>query len=422
MSIIQRATTLLERRTAGEWGDSSIPSNGMLGSPVAGVSVTEQSAMQIAAVWSCVFLRADAVATLPINQFSKGDETKIPHPPAPVLLDPWPEITPVDWYTQLMVSLDLRGNFYAQVTERDRLMYPRHLKPLHPDRVRVRRNTDGLPEYRVNGTLVPIDDVFHVRGLSGPGDLVGMNTIEVCRMSLGLARDADAYGASYFQNASMPSGVISVPGDLDEDETRMMGDQWNQLHQGLNAAHQVAVITGGATYAPISITPEDAQFIQSRQFSRAEIAMIFRIPPHMIGDVDRTTSWGTGIEQQEIGFDNRTITPITDRIQAAFNAITPRGQYVEFDTTVRQRSDFLTRMQGATLARNASVMTINELRKREGLAPLDPEIGDTIAYPMNMGLIDSEHPMMQPVQSGGEPQQPGGLEPGPDSKNPTAGD
>ena len=370
----------------------------MLAQPMAGVYVTESTALCIAAVWACTTLLADAVATLPLKQYSmsQGVLKEVPRL-APILEQPNAEMTLYDFLTQAMMSRTLRGNVFGRVIERDENLYATQVMLAHPDKVVVRRNADtNLLEYRMNNELVPLDDVIHICGPRMPGSLVGMNPIEVQRTSLGLARAADLYGAAFFANSAMPSGVLKTQEELTPQQALDLRDAWVSAHQGLGLAQLPAVLQGGMEFQPISIAPEDAQFIESRNFSKGEIAMVYRIPPHMIGDVDRTTSWGTGIEQQELGFVRNTITAYAKPIENAFSALLPPGQYARFDFSERLRGDTLQRYQSYTLGVNGGWLSPNDVRKRENLPTIGEE-GDIYRVPLNvMDLKDLAGAGMMP--------------------------
>jgi HK97 family phage portal protein len=366
------------------WGDTTPPTNGMLGGSVAGTVVSERNALEVAAVYGSVSVLADAVSTLPVRQYRKnlsGPDIEVQ--PSPVVTQPFVEISQQDWFIQGMVSLTLRGNSYSQILQRDsNTLLPTQLKPIHPDNMRVRR-VRGLVEYRVGGVVVDTDDIVHVRNLQAPGAVIGLNPVEYLRNTIGGARAADLYGLSYFSNSANPSGIISVEGDLDEDETKELGLAWKQAHQGIGQAHLPAVLTGGAKWQQIQINPEDAQFLQSRQFSQSEISgMVFRVPPHMIGIVDRSTSWGTGIEQQELGFTRNTVGGYLLKWQTALTACVPPGQYVKFDLDARLASDKLTRYQAHLIGRTAGFETIADIREEEDLTPLGPEYDEMAHDPM----------------------------------------
>lgn len=388
----------LERRGAPgnlPWGDSTPPFNGSLGNPSSGTVITEKSALGLATVWACVTLLADEVATLPVYE-STGDTpgTRKRLPLEPVLASPYeaPGFSRLDWWACGQMSIDLRGNFFGLVVDRDKRLYPTQIQPWHPDKVRVQRLPSGEVEYRYGGTVVDIDDVFHVRGYSMPGQVVGMNPIEMMRNTLGLARAADLYGGAFFSNSAFPSGVITVEEDLDENETLALFRSWTQAHQGIGQAHLPAVLTGGAEFHALSLAPEDAQFIESRQLGRTEIQMIWRVPPHMTGDVDRSTSWGTGIEEQELGFTIHTLGPRLERWKQAFEQIMPPGRKVGFDMSHRLRGSTLQRFQAWTLARNGGWMNVDDIRGKEDEAPLPDGAGQAYLQPLNFAAVGQSAP------------------------------
>lgn len=409
-----RTTTVtMERRGADPtlpWGDSTPPSNGMLGGSVAGTVVTEKSALGVAAVWSCTTLLSDNVATTPIYEYVGSGSTKRRVKLDAVVENPFEEINPIDFYFGGTLSIALRGNFFGRIISRDKNLWPTQIQPFHPDRVKVKRDSDGAPEYRFDGEVVPVDNVFHVRGYTPAGGLIGMNPIEMLRNSLGLARAQDLYGASFFQNSAFPSGVITVEEDLGEDETLDLLRGWQQAHQGIGQANLPAVLTGGAEFHALSIAPEDAQFLESRQFSRAEIATIWRIPPHMIGDVDRTTSWGQGIEDQEISYTVNVLGGYMERWQQALNRITPPQKKVAFDLAVRLRGSTLQRFQAWTLGLNGGFLNIDEVRDTEDRPPLPDGKGQEYIRPLNFapiggGLVPEAEPP-NPM-AGTNPPSPG---------------
>jgi HK97 family phage portal protein len=392
MSLIRR-----ERRGAdptAPWGNSTPPTNGMLSSPVAGTVVTEKSALQVAAVYGSVSLLADAVATLPVRQYRGSADRKKEVDLSPVVEQPFCEITQQDWLTQGMFSLKLRGNIYGEVIERDADLFPLQIKLIHPDNVRVDRVRSGPQkgqlEYRFDGKPVRLDDVFHIRGPSVPGAPTGLNPIEVCRNSFGLARAGDLAAGSWFANASMPAGALEVQGALGDDEILALARQWMATHQGIGQMNMPAVLTEGTKFNPIAVTPKDSQWIESRGFTASEISgLIFRVPPHMLGIVDRTTSWGMGIQQQELGFVRNTLLTDIERFQEAFNRILPPNQWIRFDLRHRLQGDTLQRMQAYNYERMIGLRSVNEIRPDEDLPPLD-----TTKYPWAddpMAPLNSAH-------------------------------
>jgi HK97 family phage portal protein len=378
---------LLERRGAdprSPWGDSSIPSNGMLAQPAAGIAVNEASVLGIAAAWACTTLLADSVATLTLRQYVDRGDTIKEIDPAPLIEQPFVEFDLQDWLTQTMMSRTVRGNVYGRIVDRDKNLYATQVMPVHPDQVQVRRDRETKQlKYKMNGEDVPLDDVFTICGPRMPGALRGLNPIEELRVSFGLARASDLYGASFFANSANPSGMLVSEEDLDPDEARALKNEWVATHGGIGQANLPAVITGGIKWEQISLTPEDSQFIQSRSFSRSEMAMIWRVPPHMIGDVDKTTSWGTGVEQQEIMFTRTTLAAYLLQYESALSKLLPPGQVVRFDLSDRLRGDTLQRYQAYALGRNWGWLSVNDILRAEGKPTIGPE-GDVYLQPSNM--------------------------------------
>ena len=370
----------LERRTtppgslwpASPW-DISPPTNGQMGSGVGG-AVSERTARGLSAFYSCLSVLYDGLATLPIRQFQGVGAARVEVDPSPVIYDPWPEVTDLDFRGQGTWGLAARGNFIARVTDRDKRRYPTQLQPLDNDRVDVRRNTkSGALEYWVQSETepIPIDDVFHIRNIVRPGSVMGLNPIAELRLTWALAAGADSYAATFFSNASLPNGVITIPDDLSEEQGLALRDQWQQMHQGINKANLPAVLTGGAEWHQLAVNLEDAQFIESRQLSRSEVAGVFRIPPHMIGDLSRATF--SNIEHQSIEHVTDTIRPWCIRLESEFKrkSFTARerqqGYYVEFALDALLRGDSLTRALVQNRKISMAQLTPNEARRQDNM-------------------------------------------------------
>lgn len=381
------------------WGSTSPPSNGQLGMVTAGVAVTEQTALQLAAVWGSVALISDAIATLPIRQWKATTTQPVAMDPSPIVAQPWAEMTQRDFITQGTASFLLRGNVFGKYAAFDDRMRPAQVQLVHPDHVKIRRLQDGQIEVRYWNKVVQPDLVTRAMGLSVPEGLVGLNPIEHMRNSLGLSRAQDLYSGAFFANQAQPHGVIQVPGDLDINETKAMRDAWLEAHQGINKSFLPAVLTGDAKWQPITMSSRDAQFLEMMQFSESVISgRIYRVPPHMLGMVDKDTSWGAGIEQQELGFVRNTLLIWLERWQDLMTSWLPKGQFVTFDLSKRLRGDTLQRFSAYQLARNNGWMNSAEIRLIEGLPlPTDPaQLAALEAYdqPLNSAPV-------KPTSTGG---------------------
>ncbi|GAA2137799.1 phage portal protein [Kitasatospora kazusensis] len=398
MSLLRRASrTRPERRfyapqsSAGDpW---AIPSNGSLAAfTPSGVPVTEDTAMSLLAVAACVRILSTKVAGLPFDAIRMRGPLRENIDPAPIIVgDPFGGTNNTAYpsrrvgFGQLMVSLLLRGNGYCLVLARDTLGRPTRLQVLHPDRVRCGWAPDGSGQrvYQINRKPVPTENIVHLMGMSHPEAATGMSLIAYARNAISLGLAAEEFGGRFFGNGAHMSGILEVPGDLDKERARALKESFTASHAGLQNAHAIGVLSGGAQFKPISVSPEDAQFLGTRQAQNLDIAMLFGVPPHMLGQVDRTTSWGTGIEQQSLGFLRYTLEAWTGLFEDAWSAMLPRPHVAAFDLDALLRTDTAGRFAVYTQARTAGIMTQDEIRARENLAPLPDGKGADINAPLN---------------------------------------
>lgn len=415
MSLLRRAVSRPTARRAyvppSSGGDPwAIPSNGSLAAYTAsGVPVTEDTAMQLLAVAACVRILSEAVAGLPLDAVRMCGAIREPIEPPPVIVsDPFGGANTTALPSrrtglgQLMVSLLLRGNGYAAILDRDALLRPRRLQVLHPDRVRCRFDETGQRRYWINRQPVDADEIVHLMGMAAPESAEGMSVISYARNAIALGLAAEEFGARFFGQGAHLSGVIEVQADLDKERARKLKEGFEASHSGLQNAHAIGVLSGGATWKPISISPEDAQFLGTRAAQNLDIAMLFGIPPHMLGQVDRTTSWGTGIEQQALGFLKFTLDPWLGRFEDAWSAMLPKPQVARFNTDALLRTDTAGRFSVYLQARNAALMTVDEIRAKENLPPLPDGAGADPFAPLNSA--HTTDPGWTPGQP--EPEQP----------------
>jgi HK97 family phage portal protein len=346
--------------------------------------------MQLLVVASAVRILSDAVSGLPFDAVRMdGEIRKTIEPPPAIISDPFggmsnPALpTKRQGIGQMMVSLLLRGNAYALVVERNG-RYPKQLMVLHPDRVKCEFNAAGEKVYEVNRLPVPASEIVHLTGMSYPESPTGISVIQYARNAIGLGLAAEEFGARFFGSGAHLSGVISVEGDLDKERARQLKESFTTAHAGIRNAHAIGVLTGGAKWTPVSISPEDAQFLGTRAAQNLDLAMLFGIPPHMLGQVDRTTSWGTGIEQQGLGFLAYTLSAWLGRFEDAWSVMLPRPQCARFNADALLRTDAAGRWAVYSAARSAGILTPNEIRALENFGPIDG--GDDIAMPLNSSV------------------------------------
>lgn len=347
----------------------------------AGIRVDEQSSMQLLAVFSCVRVISDSIAMLPVDAYRKrGDhQENIPNPGW--LEDPNVDTDRAGFLSQTLVSLLLRGNAYWLVT-RNRLGQVLELWPLHPDWITVERaRTIGPKTYKMLGQPFA-GEIVHVPGLMFPGALQGVDPITAAREAIGLGLAAQTYGAKFFAQGATPSGVIETPGVVTMDQARELAQQWRAAHGGLNKANLPAVLTGGARYNPISITPDQAQFLETRRYTDEQIYKLFGLT-HPFSPVTGPTITYANVEQLGTDVTRFTLMPWLVRLEHAFTKLLPRPQYAKFNVDAFLRSDLKTRYESYKIGIETGFLEVDEARAWENLDPMGtpPNIVDTQDVP-----------------------------------------
>ena len=372
-----------------------------MGGSTSGKAVTERSAMQMTAVYSCVRILAEAIAGLPIHVYrykdDGGKEKALDHPLYLLLHDePNPEMSSFVFRETLMTHLLLWGNAYAQIIRNSKGEVVA-LYPLMPNKMTVDRDENGHLYYQYlcstdevggkNETVVlKPSDVLHIPGLGFDG-LVGYSPIAMAKNAIGLAIATEEYGAKFFANGAAPSGVLEHPGTI-KDPQRVR-EAWQSQFGGSQNSGKIAVLEEGMKYTPISISPEQAQFLETRKFQINEIARIFRVPPHMVGDLEKSSF--SNIEQQSLEFVKYTLDPWVVRweqsIQRTLLAPDEKKTYfVKFNVEGLLRGDYQSRMNGYATARQNGWMSANDIRELENLDRIPAEAGGDL-YLINGNML-----------------------------------
>lgn len=333
---------------------------------------------------------AETIATLPLfvyqNREPRGKDRAPRHPLYQTLhSDPNPEMTSVEFRMTQFVALLLRGNAYAQKIPTQGGGY--QLWPLLPQKMKVGRDPQSgqlIYSYTKGpNETVPLssDEVWHLRGLSSDG-ILGYGPVALHRESLGLSSAAMEYGARVFGSGSTPGGVLEHPAKLTPSAAERIAKDWREMHAGLDNAHKVAVLEEGMKWHQITLSPEDSQFLETRKYQTAEIARIFRVPPHMIGDLDRATN--NNIEQQSLEFVIHTIRPWLVLYEQSANKHLVRDPryFAEFVVEGLLRGDTATRYAAYAIGRQWGFLSPNDIREYENM-PLIAG-GDTYLAPLNM--------------------------------------
>lgn len=360
---------------------------------VAGVPVDAETAQKLSTVWRCVRLLSETVAGLPMviyENVNNGEERRraTNHPLYSVLHDqPNDQQTAFEFREMMTGHVLLRGNAYAFIQPGPRGPADQ-LIPIHPDRVTVDKLDNGRLRYLVrqpDGVDKPYndEDIFHLRGPSADG-VTGMSIVDYAKESFGMGLAGERYGARFFRNDTKPSGVLSTDKKLSPGAKDRLKSDWQTMHGGSNQ-HQVAVLEEGLNWQAVGITPEEAQFLQTREFQAEDVCRWFGVPPHMVGLTSKATSWGSGIEQMSIGFVTYTLLPWLTRWQQTISRdlIIATGRYfAEFVVAGLLRGDTATRFAAYQTAINTGFMTRNEARRLENMNPL-PGLDEPL-QPLNM--------------------------------------
>ena len=377
----------------------------LFGRTTSGKNVNEMTALQTTAVYACVRILAEAIASLPIHVYKhtdEGQEQDVNHQLYYLLHDePNPDMTSFVFRETLMSHLLIWGNAYAQII-RDGRGQVLALYPLLPDRMTVKRDDKGElyyvyqrseednPNFKDKGNIIlKKSEVLHVPGLGFDG-LIGYSPIAMAKNAVGITLATEEYGASFFANGANPGGVLEHPGIL-KDPSKVR-ESWNQVYQGTNNSHKVAVLEEGMIYKTIGIPPNEAQFLETRKFQINEIARLYRIPPHMVGDLEKSSF--SNIEQQSLEFVKYTLDPWVVRFEQAFQKalLLPdekKTYFIKFNVDGLLRGDYQSRMNGYAIGRQNGWLSTNDIRRLEDMNPLSKEEGGDL-YLVNGNMTKLE--------------------------------
>ena len=367
----------------------------LFGRTTSGKPVNERTAMQTTAVYACVRILAEAIASLPLHVYEYQDDggKKLVHDhPLYYLLhdEPNPEMTSFVFRETLMSHLLIWGNAYAQII-RDGAGRVLGLYPLLPDKMEVQRddkgniyyvysrNSDENPIFKEYGNIkLKAEDVLHIPGLGFDG-LIGYSPIAMAKNAVGMTLACEEYGASFFANGANPGGVLEHPGVL-KDPSKVR-ESWNSVYRGVSNAHKIAVLEEGMKYQQIGIPPEEAQFLETRKFQINEIARLYRIPPHMVGDLDKSSF--SNIEQQSLEFVKYTLDPWVIRweqsLQRSLLLPGEKGKYfIKLNVDGLLRGDYQSRMNGYAVGRQNGWFSANDIREMENMNPIPDEEGGNL--------------------------------------------
>lgn len=337
-----------------------------------GSAVSTDQAMRLSAVFACLRLLSEAVATLPLDTYRRDAGTRIPFTRPDYLTFQIPQGNRIDYLSQIMLSLLTDGNAYV-LTPRDPMGVPTDLVVLDPAKVKIQRKS-GRIEYRCDDKNLGPLDVMHIKGMCLPGDVRGVSPIGYARETVGLGLAAQEFGKSFFENGALPGAVIESDQPMGVEAAGRFRDWWNTSHKGASKANRIGVLSGGAKLSKVSIAPDEAQFLETRAFQVPDIARIFGVPPHLIADASNSTSWGSGLAEQNLAFGQFSLRPWIDRIEEAHGRLLAShglpDAFVRLNLDALLRASLKDRYEAYAIGIENAFLTVNEARRTEDLPPI----------------------------------------------------
>ena len=379
----------------------------------AGVRVGPESSMQAVAVYAATRLIAQTIMSLPIRFLERGDKTRTPLQPREVRAfwdEPNPDQDLPSFIESIMLSLLLWGNIYI-FPRRNAAGDVLEMWPLDPERITaIERIVDEEMQVGLRFQVMGLDDpdhpggwvfnlpgrppdMLHIPLMTLPGRIKGLSPVAQAAVAIGMTLSAQEHSTRFLGDGVHISGMIEVPNDMEEEDAKDLWDNVQRVHAGPKKGGRFGILTGGAKFNTITIPPLELQFLEQQKYGDRKIGTLYGVPPHMVGDVERSTSWGTGIEEQTKGFLQYTLVPLLLKIEKSVEKAFLGGTDIrmKFITngllrgSSKDRSEFYVRM------RNAGVFSANDIRELEDLSPI--EDGDIYLQPLNMidvGATDTD--------------------------------
>ncbi|WP_326827369.1 phage portal protein [Streptomyces sp. NBC_01751] len=372
---------------------------------MSGRKASRGNSVQMIAVYACQSLIGDAVASLPVDHYTKISGQKESFDPLRSprwIRQPNPFQTSYDFWFRVVNSLLTDGNafLYTMRNERGEVIA---LYALHPQHVSIIDGPLGDNRYEVADERGEVQgnfdrtQVLHIPAFTVPGVSRGLSPVDMAREAIGLGLTAEEFGSRFFEQGTAMAGVIEHPGSPRPDEAKLLRDMFRKTHAGVKNSHSVGVLTGGASFKPITLTPEQSQFLETRRFQKAEIALLYRVPAYLV-DSSVSSTWGTGIEEQNKFFVDQTLMPWIVRIEQAVSTfLLPGLQYIRFNVDARLRAKTKDRYESYQTALNNGFLNADEIRVMEDMPPLPKKLGQKFYRPLNLGVVgDEDKPKPEP--------------------------
>lgn len=411
MSLSNRLRKTGEQRSQNQFVEPFLPGRALYATP-AGVDVNSDTAIRMSTVYACVRLLGDTISSLPLSAYVRKGRARIPYASAYGEMPKWvtkpnPEATRLEFYEQVVSSLNLHGNAFI-LTVRDDMGDVQELYCVNPLQVRIRRpdpmgeiqyvvtigqnaqdpinqfydNIQPFDPMSAKTVLLTKNEMLHIPMFRLPGQLLGLGPIAAARITLGSAMAAEVYAASYFGNAANPGGVIESPGEMTEEQISDIARNWNMSHTGPYRAGKLGILTGGASFKPLTLNAADAQLLEVRRFGVEEIARLFRVPISLLGHPVAGAMSFASVEAQNLSFVQHSLRPLLERLEQALSPLLPESDgFIKFNLDALLRGTTLERYDAYTKGLNEGFLSLNDVRSVEDLSPLG-ESGDQYRVPL----------------------------------------
>jgi HK97 family phage portal protein len=347
------------------------------------------AALRISAVWACVRLIADVVSMMELHAYTMKAGVRVPVPDPPLLVKPSADATTPEWVYMLVASLMLRGNCYGKIVRRDPQMYPAQIELYNPDAIACRIGPDGAVSYQARGQSVPYADIMHIRAYRMAGSPTGLSPIRYAASAIGREQAIQDFSLGYFTDAPHPQAVLSSEQPIDDEQARSIKERVMNRVRG----REPLVFGAGISYTPLSVSPEESQFLQTQRLGVAEIARIFGVPPEMIAAEAGNSMTYANMEQKGIDFLTYSIQPWLSKIEAALSTLMPGQKHVRFDPSVLLRTDLETQMKATSIGIASKQMTPDEARRLRDEPPLTDDQKTLLALvPLSVGPTGTPKP------------------------------
>ena len=403
MSLSKRLRNSSEKRAGNnQFVEPLIPGRPAF-NQLSGVNVDSETAIRMSTVYSCVRLLADTVSSLPVGAYVRRGRNRLSYSTVygdqpKWIATPNPESTRLEFYEQLVTSFKLEGNAYV-LTVRDDMGDVQEVWCLDPRNVRIERTAPGEPliyfvkikdSQGIYEQRLTAREVLHIPDFRLPGQIYGLSPIAACRTTLGAAMAADTYAAAYFGNAANPGGVIEVQGELTEEQASDIMRDWNLTHTGPYRAGKIGILSGGASFKPLTINAQDAQLLDTRRFSVEEIARIFRVPLSLLGHPVAGAMSFASVEAQNLSFVQHSLRPILERIEQSLSTLLPEADgFIRFNLDALLRGTTLERYDAYTKGLREGFLSLNDVHAYEDMAPIAS--GDQYRVPLqNIDAADAK--------------------------------